>query len=79
MPQLSFDPLDLIDSGTDPVTARRAMLTERDKYARQLRTEKFRVSCFVLRSQLRPYRGLGQTDGSVRYIFMLNASDEPVF
>lgn len=74
MTQLSFDPLILTDQ--DPflalVKATEIMRRERDAQARRIRSEGIRCKGWALRSQVRPYRGLGQPDGSIRTVFMLN-------
>jgi hypothetical protein len=43
----------------------------RDTEARRLRAAGHRVSCCVLRNQMRPYAGLGQPDGRSCSVFML--------
>ena len=77
MPQLSYDPIDLMDAGTPRDEAHKIMRRERDKQARQCRAEGFRAAGWALANQLRPYRSLGVPDGTTRTVYMLNVSDAP--
>lgn len=77
MKQISYDPLYLMDQNPDlsREEAHKVMRRERDKDLRQARIEGQKVYGWTLRNQLRPYRGLGQPDGSVRHVYYISVMD----
>lgn len=62
--QNSFDPLDY--------RSRTAAMIARNKKAKELKSQGHKVKCWILKNQLKKYSGLGQPDGRVRDVFMLN-------
>lgn len=74
MQQISFDPLDLMDQNPQlsAIEAHKIMRSERDKTYRTMKREGVHASRWVLKGQIRPYRGLGQPDGSIRDVYFIN-------
>ena len=77
MHQFSFDPIDQIDNGLTPLVAHKIARQERDAALRDYRKQGVRCVGWALRGQVRPYRGLGQADGTTRTVYMLNVADGP--
>lgn len=80
MTQRAYDPLDYIDAGKthDLIEATKMALQARNAdlkiYRKKYGNDFFG---FALRGQLRPYRGFGQPDGSIRTVYYIQ-SNNPV-
>jgi len=66
--QESFDPLEY--------GSREMALKVRNRRAATLRRDGLKTKCFVLKNQLKPYAGLGQPDGRVRDVFMIDVFEK---
>ena len=75
--QFSFDPIDMMDAGIARDIAHKEAAKERNAAARDYRKQGVKVLSWTLTNQLRPYKGLGQPDGTVRNVYMLNVADGP--
>jgi hypothetical protein len=58
----------------DYETDKEAMIA-RNKKAKELQIEGFKVRCWTLRNQIKPYNGIGQPNGLSCNIYMIDIAD----